>query len=488
MMKKSKLLFLIVIFHSSCVIAQHYQPIHSGKISYFIDQYGSVKSIRIDSVEFKTDSVLHPVSNIQQKEFNCVTPYGTSWIGKKVIIQSNGLTVFLNIESDSVKIKTIAILNESWTAYRFPDSSTVVATVINSDTLSFLGLVDSVKTIGFKVFDKKMNPLSHMLNSMHIIISKSYGLVKTLNFSMFPGFDEYYYYQDLLQEYTLAGLSAPKLGIQNLEWYDVNDFQIGDELHVRYESSEWYDPAYKVYDLRQTIYKYLGRKENVDSIVYTIERTQSRKQTAIANTTYTYIHDTIESIIKPWPLFEELPGEVIISDNWAYTLSMNADTIISKTIPSYYSRFHAISESCWSDCCADGCFPTDTYFKGLGGPYYECENFGMGGGITNKLVFYKKGSERWGMPLVITSVKEYSIDDKIDLYPNPAKNRIYITVQNLELPIILEIVNMEGQVLIVGKVDSNSSSVNIENLKSGIYIYRFSKNGERVKTGKLIIE
>jgi len=486
-MKKSKLLFLIVLFHSSCVIAQHYQPIQSGNISYFIDQYWSVKSVRIDSVEFNTDSILHPVSNIQQKANDCITPYGASWIGKKVIIQSNGLTVFLNKESDSVKIKTNAHLNENWTAYLFPDSSTVVATVINFDTLSFLGLVDSVKTIGFKVFDKKTNALSHVLNAMSIIISKNYGFVKTLNFSMFPGFD-IYYYEDLLQEYTLAGLSAPKIGLQNLEWYDVNDFEVGDEMHVSYENSEWYDPAYVVSDLQLTIYKYLARKENADSIVYTIERRQSQKKTAIANTTYTYVHDTIKTIIKPWPLFENLPGEVIISDNWAYTLSMKSDNFISKTIPSFYDRFHLNSESCWSNCCADGCFPTDTYLKGLGGPYYKCDNVFSGGGLTNKLVYYKKGSDSWGVPLVITSMPKIRTEDKIKIYPNPAKNRIYITVQNLGFPVMLKIVNMEGLVVLTNKVDSNSSSVNIENLKPGIYIYCFSKNDERIKAGKLIIE
>lgn len=486
-MKNFKLVFILFLIHSSTLMAQNYQPIQSGRISYFIAQDGNVKCVKIDSVEFKTDSILHPVANIQQKEWNCITPFGASWIGKKVIIKSNGITVFLNKDSDSVKIKTNANINETWTAYLFPDSSMVIATVMNFDTLGFLGLVDSAKTIGFKVFDKKMNPLNHILNSMSIILSKNYGFVKTLNFGMFPGFD-IYYYEDQLQEFTLAGLSAPKLGIQNPEWYNVNDFQVGDEIHVSYESSEWYDPAYVVSDLQLTIYKYLERNENADSIVYKIERTQSLKKTAIANITFTYLHDTIESIIKPWPLFEKLPGEVIVEENWAYALSMNADTLMSKTIPSVYERFQQNSESCWSNCCADGCFPTDTYIKGLGGPYYECSNVFSGGGLVNKLVYYKKGSESWGVPLVITSVPNIRIADKIVIYPNPAKNRIFIQIQNLEFPILLEVLNMEGLVLLTNRVDSNSSSVNIEILKSGIYIYRLTTNGERIKTGKLIIE
>lgn len=486
-MKCIKLLFLFLVFHSSCIMAQQYQAVNTGRISYFINQEGSVKCIRIDSVEYKADSVFHPVSNMQQLGFDCFTPYGVSWIGYKIIVQSNGNTVFLNKESEPVKIKTSAILNETWNAYLFPDSSTVVATVINFDTLSFLGQVDSVKTIGFQVYDKHSNPVSHILNSMSVIVSKNFGLIKTLNFSMFPDFVSYYS-QDYLQEYNLAGLSSPQLGIQNLLWYDVNDFQVGDEIHTSYEKSEWWDPAYVYSDVRQTISRYLDRNEYADSIVYLVERTQSLKKTEVDKVSYTYLLDTIRSVIKPWPLFENLPGEVIVSDNWAYALGMSTNTFISKTIPPVYDMYHLLYDSCWSNCCADGCFTTDTYLKGLGGPYYECSNIFSGGGLKNQLVYYKKGSDVWGVPLVITSVPDIRMDENIEIYPNPAKNRIYITLQNSGFPVLLEIVNMQGQVLSASKLISNSDSVNIENLKPGIYIYKLSKNGERIKSGKLIVE
>jgi len=80
------------------------------------------------------------------------------------------------------------------------------------------------------------------------------------------------------------------------------------------------------------------------------------------------------------------------------------------------------------------------------------------------------------------------MEENIEIYPNPAKNRIYITLQNSRFPVVLELLNMEGQLLSASKLISNSSSVNIENLKPGIYIYRLSKNGERIKTGKLIVD
>jgi len=486
-MKRIRLLFLLAFIHSSFILAQQYKAVKPDKISYFSNQEGNVKCIRIDSVEYKADSVFHPVSNMQQLGNDCFTPYGVSWIGKKVIIQSNGFTVFLNKEAEQVRIKTNALLYENWNAYLFPDSSIVVASVINFDTLSFLGLVDSAKTIGFQVYDKLSNPLSHTLNSMSVIISKNFGLVKTLNFSMFPDFVPYYS-QDQLQEYKLAGLSVPQLGIQNLGWYDVNDFQVGDEIHTSYENSQWWDPAYVNSDVRQTISRYLERNEFADSIVYKIEITQSIRKTEVDKVSYTYRHDTIESIIKPWPLFETLPGEVIFSDILAYSLSMSTNTFLSKTVPPVYDMYHHLYDSCWSNCCADGCFTTDTYLKGLGGPYYECSNIFSGGGLKNKLVYYKKGSDVWGVPLVITWVPDIRMEENIEIYPNPAKNRIYITLQNSRFPVVLELSNIEGQLLSASKLISNSSSVNIENLKPGIYIYRLSKKGERIKTGKLIVE
>ena len=202
-MKKSKLLFLIFWFGSSFVMAQDYQAVKSGRVAFFENEQGGIKCIRMDSVEYKTDSVFYPFSNIQQKVFDCFTPFGASWIGYKIISKGNGYTIFLNNNHDSVKIKTNSILNESWTAYEFPDSSTVMATLVKLDTLTLLGQPDSAKTIGFQVYDKNLNPVNHRLNSMSIILSKKYGLAKTLNFSLFPDFESNYYNEDQFQEYNV---------------------------------------------------------------------------------------------------------------------------------------------------------------------------------------------------------------------------------------------------------------------------------------------
>ena len=145
-------------------------------------------------------------------------------------------------------IKTTALLNDSWTAYYLPDSIKIIATVISHDTMSFLGQLDSVKTIGFQVYDKNMDLLDYPLNTMELRISKNFGFVKTFNFYLFPNLTDYT--SERFEEYSLIGLSNPEIGIQNLTWFEINDFQPGDELHIVNESRSWFavsDEAIKLF-------------------------------------------------------------------------------------------------------------------------------------------------------------------------------------------------------------------------------------------------
>lgn len=286
-MRRLKLLFASVLMCFINLNAQDYQTVKSDRIAFFNSQYGNIKCIRIDSAIFKKDSIFYPFSNIQQLDYECFSPYSYSWIGKKVLIQSNGYNLFFNKRNDTIKINTSAKLNESWIAYELQDSIRIIAKVINHDILEFLGLHDSVKTIGFQVYDKEMTSLVHNLNDMSITISKNYGSVRMLNFSLFPNFESDFF-NEQLEYFNLIGLSKPKIGVQNLTWLDVYDFQVGDELHILYESSDWV-PNFGYYTKRKTKFKYLERLESQDSLVYRLEREEStfRRIEKWDSTTYT---------------------------------------------------------------------------------------------------------------------------------------------------------------------------------------------------------
>ena len=275
-----KLKFLCTIFYLSSIFslikAQHCQTIFSNRIVTFIGSYDYAEFVRIDSVQqVDNDSVFYPNSNIREMDEQCYLPYGPSWIGSPIIIQQDGFNCFINKVGDTIRIKTNATINESWIAYEKTDYLKIIGRITGHNRQSFLGLTDSVKTIGFTVYNENNQHINHLLNNKTLLLSKNYGLIKTLNFSLFPDMEsEDFTWYLTLEEMNLIGLSNPLLGVQNLTWFDVYDFQPGDEIHVYYENGcdgEW--------TIEKTITKYLSRIDYADTIVYEIEIEKNRSHT-----------------------------------------------------------------------------------------------------------------------------------------------------------------------------------------------------------------
>lgn len=66
----------------------------------------------------------------------------------------------------------------------------------------------------------------------------------------------------------------------------------------------------------------------------------------------------------------------------------------------------------------------------------------------------------------ITSVNE-NIDDFVNVYPNPAKDKIYIHAQNMTY---VSMTNMSGQLVYSGEMNSDEDIIDVSDLQSGIYI------------------
>lgn len=234
-------LFIIVhLSHLTDSIGQNYQSVKSGQIPCFQeDWFKDLRFLRIDSVDVQTDSILFPFHNIEEVDPDeCYDIKGASWMGKKIIIGNDGRNLFFNKNADTIKINTQAYLGHKWIAFR-ADQKIIQAEITKHDTLSFLGLTDSVKNISFQVYNTMMVPINHGLNDMELILSKNHGLIRTFNFQLFPD----YHYDDIYRqdfaEYELVGFSNPLLGIQNLTWFDVYNHQPGDEIHTKYRSTNY---------------------------------------------------------------------------------------------------------------------------------------------------------------------------------------------------------------------------------------------------------
>jgi hypothetical protein len=491
-MKQISITLIFALISIISLFGQNYQTIYSNRIAFFDNQYGNIKSIRIDSVIIQNDKVLYPFTQIQQLDYDCFSPLIASWIGKKVIVKESGNNCFFNKHNDTIMIKTSARINDKWVAFQIKDSLTIEASVIAHDKMNFLGLADSVKVIGFQAYDENMASLDFAINEMNIQISKNYGLIKTFNFYLFPNF-KVAYSAEQFEEYDLIGLSSPKFGVQNLTWFEVNDFQVGDELHVLDESSCWrvndygYDYGYAI--TNKAIYKYLQRTDYLDSIVYRYSRKQSIYTHWKDSSSFKYNSDTLTSIIKPDSLFDKLPGEPIVNEYGTFSFCMTNEFLLSKTYPSVYEMYSFTGDSCWRTLIADGCFPADKYIKGLGGPYYSCSEAFCLGGAERKLVYYKKGENTWGNPLIVTGISDMETINKIKVYPKPADDYVYVSLgENKCYNCFIYIYDIHGKLQKAKRLEANNSGIDISDLKNGIYIVKISDNGRVLKMDKLVIE
>ncbi len=484
------LIILIIFLPGARLAAQNYRTVNPDRTGFFINEYNSITSLRIDSVSANGDDTMYyPMKNIQEMDWDCFSPYAPSWIGEKIIIKDNDYNVFFNRINDSIKIKTSAGLGEEWLCYMSKDSLKIYATVTNLDTLSFLGVNDSVKTISFQACNKDDARIEHTINDKKVKLSRNHGLVKTLSFFFFPDLEGYYFYDHHLQEFSLSGLTNPKIGIDNLAWKEVYDFDVGDEIHVYYEDNQWGTGGYDRTITIKSAIKYLQKELNTDSIIYLVER-KWRKETLWSDSSKVIIkHDTTNSIITDYHIFNKLPGEPIFFEYEAYSYSMGIDHgRLSKTEPSKYSWIMEWEDTCWFIPAGDDCWPDYTYIEGLGCPYYWCEFLSIGGEMQNNLVYYKKGGETWGNPYVISDIEESNNGPPFELYPNPVNDILFIKTTQENIPYSFSLWDLSGKLLFESAVEEADYCLTDFKLSAGLYYYRIINKSGRIKSGKLVFE
>ncbi len=331
-----------------------------------------------------------------------------------------------------------------------------------------------------------MGEVDNSINGLSIKISKNYGFVQTLDFYLFPDLSGTFPYYEIA-EYSLVGLSNPEVGLQNLTWFDVNDFDIGDEIHVLYESISSNGDEYRSdTTTKKSICKYLGRSYYPDSIVYTYYFKESVNDTS-------FTEDTVTTTIKADTSFDKLPGEPVISgsDGYfdAFSYYMTNGDILSKEDPGMLMYYTSSNDTCFRELIADGCLPTYTYQKGLGGPYYSCTNGFESGKISRELVYYKKGDNSWGTELNITGITEVEQTKNISIYPNPANDFVYVNYENnVYSNYSILIYNIEGRLLKSEKLEMTGTKLDVSDLSAGVYFVKISNYSDVVKIDKLVIE
>jgi hypothetical protein len=365
-----------------------YQTVYSHRKAYYNKtNINNTEILKMDSCVFFNDSVFYPSRALQLTGDECYDPKGGGWAGKKIVFNNNW-NYFFNDDNDTIKIKTDAVLKEKWTLFQRSDIL-IAAAVTKWDTATVLGVTDSIKTITLHVFDSSMKPISHELENATIAISKHYGMTKALNFIYFPTlkFGPSY---SVAKDLELVGITNPNLGIQNIKWFDVFDFQVGDEFHYVESNNDLMSGGSA--SERKYIIRILKREDFKDSIRYTedVQSIRKFKQNIQSNYVTTSEHYQDTNLIQKNREFDQERGVPIFNNDSSrieiYPMFNNSN------IPEIFYK----NNGCWTQSIiySDACGLV-SYAKGRGlvsSSYgWELQNHG-----NLEQVYYKKGAETWG--------------------------------------------------------------------------------------------
>ncbi len=470
-------IWLILLLFPVVVSAQDWQNICSPGVTFYQNLSGSIQAFRLDSVDITQypDSVFYSYRAIRDPIGGCYdTTYG-SIFGLEVTKKPLGVFHFLNRTNSVLTLHTLEGMGFSWVFFSFSSGDYIEATISIMTKDTILGIPDSLKVILFQAKDFLGNNITHPINQQHIILSKQLGLTRIFDLYTFP---------NDTTSYSLLGKSTPSVGMQNLTWNEIWDFNVGDVFHyVIYEVVA----GVSVYS--QLIHKILSKEVIPDSnkVIYTIERCQ-KKSASAPPPNVIYTHDTTTATYT----FQSDTSFIAALPREFFNQGDNAP-IYSRLFPSYNGRqthgemmgvFFTPNPPCWNPPFEFSSEQRHT--EGLGQTKYSWyenwENY-----VLN-LVYFKKGTETWGTPVSTDCTTLVPTEDvtapetEISIYPVPASTHITIEVPAKS---ILSIMNLNGQELLTQTITEPKTMVDISTLPNGVYIVRVTGD-KAVGVGKFI--
>ncbi|MEZ5082103.1 MAG: T9SS type A sorting domain-containing protein [Bacteroidales bacterium] len=502
-MKRTIFITCLAIFFVN-VSSQNFECIKTDAVYYFTDvdlsftgehQY---KAIRIDSTAINSDTTTYfqfPVIGIENWQWDCYSGNWPSWIGKNIDVKADGTTIFYNLENAPVTIKPQMDTGTEWYCLTFYTGSIIKAHVVSIEEMTFLGITEMVKKIGFQAYNGMGEPMIHPVNYMYLLVSQNHGLIRSINFKVFPDLIDNFW-GDECHEYEICGISEPEIGIQNLTIDRIYDFEVGDEFHI-YEYS-WEGTSANNFKYIKTV---IGKEVINDEITYTYSRC-GRKQIYenVPNfDTVLLIQDTImETILPYYPGHEalnQLPDQYLSSGDTTYLeyawgrqfLEAEYNKTGKLLVEGYFSYY---PHDCIEEfITGESIFWDEYYYEGLGGPYWDQTVYWSS---KRDLVYYKKDNETWGEPYncdsLLVSQSEISLDElSITIAPNPMKDYTRITIYNPgQQKTTIALYTIMGQ--IAKEERSTEMEIKKGEIQPGIYLIRVFESDRLVGTKKLVVE
>ena len=106
---------------------------------------------------------------------------------------------------------------------------------------------------------------------------------------------------------------------------------------------------------------------------------------------------------------------------------------------------------------------------------------------TDETLYFKKGEEEWGQPILLLSYDNNFSSKEILLYPNPTNGYLTIDLLDKSTPLEkIEIYSSQGSLRFQLKpINRDRATINIQELEAGSYFMKIYTN-EGIKTHKII--
>ena len=475
------LIFLCGFFLSNQGSAQPYALIDTARITHFANPY-DVQSIRIDSIfPGATESVLvnyKVVDYMNTQGSMCVSTIGDSWLGKRVVVRNNGDYLFINASDDSMLVRSLAVLNDSWI---LADSAgcSLEARIVSIQQTSVLGNVDSVKTAILQMRDSTGATMNSSYNGLTLSWSKQHGMVTSLDFLHFPLYP---------YTYSLAGFNNPQTGKRDIDAREIFDFAVGDTFQYRI-----YTPSGPGWDFEWQELSILSKSIYADSVLYTASQLWHRE--AVWGGSFT-TWDTVVMLFK----WQELEG----FGKLTYEFSSNDSAMLELHglhVFPYHGYFERLDSTLfnghsgkslrsyfWYDA-TNHCLTT--MFRPASWCIYQDYNYAEGLGLveiyesmscySKEMVYYSKGNETWGTPLnwgVILGTQQ-PVQKKLSVFPNPFDTRLHVDAGNEEI-LSMELFDAAGRSVANTEQASSQAVLEVNGLSPGFYLLRVTIPGKEL--------
>ncbi|MFZ7116439.1 MAG: T9SS type A sorting domain-containing protein [Bacteroidota bacterium] len=462
------LLLVFPLFFNLSISAQDYRLFQPDSLRlYQCPTSNYLDGLFIDSTSISGQDTFYFNFGVVEENFmnsTCMRINKPIFIGKKVIVKPNGITVLFNVQDDSIFININAGLSDSWIMYTYSNGDNIIAEVDSIYETTILNISDSVKRISLKVIDSIGNPVAGSVNGLQIELSKDHGIFKALYFPEFP---------DSFDPYDLQNRRMMTIG-------DLYHFSIGDTIQIssQYEFQGIYSPVnYFTTTIYDIYYSPAG-----DTMFYANDSALN----------YSYVTNLNDPVIQGYP------GRILDGDCHYFRLYMDSSCAGQKMILDDL-RWGAVfvgDDSCYFDLFEPGRI-LSTYYEGTGTSlYYFSDPPGspQGGYFSwQQLYFYSHGIYRCGTyfdPTIGINELIKRQDKFLSVYPNPVIDHIKFSRKknSVQQEIIIEVFDFSGRVLIKKYIAATAQSIefNLSEYNSGLYFFSAKSENQIIQNGTFI--